>query len=81
MRSPKLHRNTSNAKIAGVAAGIADHFGIDPTLVRAVFVVLAVCGGTGLLLYAALWIVVPKPPPAPPASDAPAAQPELSHTS
>jgi PspC domain len=36
------------------------HFHTDPTLVRAVFIALALCGGAGLVIYLALWIAVPK---------------------
>jgi phage shock protein C len=64
MQSTKLYRSTSDAKIAGVAGGIADHFGTDPTLVRAIFLALALCGGAGLVIYLALWITVPKRPAA-----------------
>jgi phage shock protein PspC (stress-responsive transcriptional regulator) len=52
-------------KVAGVAGGVARHLDIDPTLVRVGFVVLALFGG-GLLLYVALWLLLPtdggKPP-------------------
>ena len=41
--------------IAGVCAGIAQTLGVDPTLVRLVFALLALAGGAGVLLYLALW--------------------------
>jgi signal transduction histidine kinase len=41
--------------IAGVCAGIARTLGVDPTLVRLVFALLALAGGAGILLYLALW--------------------------
>ncbi len=44
---------------AGVAGGIAAKAGIDPILVRGVFVVLAVLGGPGILLYLAAWVLLP----------------------
>jgi len=44
---------------AGVAAGIATKAGIDPLIVRGVFVVLAVLGGPGILLYLAGWLLLP----------------------
>lgn len=44
---------------AGVAGGIAAKAGIDPLIVRGVFVVLAVLGGPGLLLYLAAWLLLP----------------------
>jgi len=48
--------------LAGVCGGLAQYFNIDPTLVRVLFVVLAVLGGSGLLIYLVLWIVVPEEP-------------------
>jgi phage shock protein C len=60
----KLYRSTSDARIAGVARGIADHFATDPTLVRAIFLALALCGGAGLVIYLVLWVAVPKRPDA-----------------
>jgi phage shock protein PspC (stress-responsive transcriptional regulator) len=62
VQSTKLYRSTSDTRIAGVAGGIADHFGTDPTLVRAIFLALALCGGAGLVIYLILWITVPKRP-------------------
>lgn len=46
--------------IAGVAGGLAEYFVIDPALVRLLFVLLTVFGGTGILIYIILWIVVPS---------------------
>lgn len=56
----KLVRKTDGRMIAGVAAGIADFFGIDVTLVRVLIVVTAVMGGFGLVLYIVMWILVPE---------------------
>jgi phage shock protein C len=64
MQSTTLYRSTSDARIAGVARGIADHFATDPTLVRAIFLALALCGGAGLVIYLVLWVAVPKRPDA-----------------
>lgn len=52
-------RRTEDKMIGGVAGGVADFFGLDPTLVRVVFVVLAVFGGGGLLVYLVMWVIVP----------------------
>jgi phage shock protein C len=56
----KLYRSTSNRQVAGVCGGLAEYFNLDPTLIRVLFVVLAVLGGSGIILYLALWIIVPK---------------------
>jgi phage shock protein C len=58
----KLYRSKTNRQVAGVCGGLADHFNVDATLVRVLFVVLAVLGGSGLLLYVAMWIIIPKEP-------------------
>lgn len=50
---------SSDRWFAGVAGGIAAKAGIDPLIVRGVFVVLAVLGGPGLLLYLAGWLLLP----------------------
>ena len=55
-----LRRDAHERKIAGVSGGLARHLDIDPTLVRVVMVVLALFGGAGLVLYAALWLFVPE---------------------
>ncbi len=45
--------------VAGVAAGLGEHFDVDPLLVRAALLVLALAGGMGVPLYLALWLLVP----------------------
>jgi len=54
-----LHRSSSERQIGGVCGGIAQYSGTDPTLIRVLFIVLAVMGA-GLLLYSLLWIFVPE---------------------
>jgi phage shock protein PspC (stress-responsive transcriptional regulator) len=46
--------------IAGVAAGIGRHLGVDVLLVRIAFVVLALAGGLGVPLYIACWLLIPE---------------------
>jgi phage shock protein PspC (stress-responsive transcriptional regulator) len=55
----KLYRSRSTRMIAGVCGGLADYFNIDATLVRVLFLLLAVFGGTGLVIYLVMWIIVP----------------------
>ncbi|MWV59211.1 PspC domain-containing protein [Rathayibacter sp. VKM Ac-2754] len=45
--------------IGGVCAGVAERLGIDPLIVRGVFVVVAVLGGPAFLFYAAAWLLLP----------------------
>jgi signal transduction histidine kinase len=53
-------RNSEDRVLAGVCAGIARALGVDVTLVRLVFALLALAGGAGILLYLALWAISSK---------------------
>ncbi|MGK0716333.1 PspC domain-containing protein [Leucobacter sp. W1153] len=61
LRNLGIVRSTSERWFAGVAGGIAARAGIDPLIVRGIFVVLAILGGPGLLLYLAGWLLLPDP--------------------
>lgn len=52
-------RSRSDRKIAGVAGGLGRALGVDPILIRVAFVVLALFGGSGVLLYCIGWLVMP----------------------
>lgn len=56
----RLFRDPDDHLVAGVCAGIANYFDIDAVWVRLAFALFLPVGGTGLLLYIILWIVVPK---------------------
>jgi phage shock protein PspC (stress-responsive transcriptional regulator) len=59
----RLYRSRDDRVIAGVAGGVADYFGIDPSIVRIVWAVLTLfSGGLLFLLYVIMWIVVPEEP-------------------
>jgi len=58
----KLYRSEHNKKIMGVCGGIAEYFGIDPTVVRVIWAVLACCGGTGILAYIVCALIMPEKP-------------------
>lgn len=62
MNNSRLCRIGQGRVIAGVAGGIAEFFGMDPTIVRLLFVLLVVFGGSGILLYIILWIILPEKP-------------------
>ena len=59
----KLYRSRTDRKLAGVCGGLAQYFNLDATLIRVLFIVLTVLGGAGLVIYVAMWIIVPKEPP------------------
>ncbi len=57
-----LNRSDNDKWLAGVAGGLAESLGVDSTIVRIVFAVLGVMSfGTGVLLYLALWAILPRP--------------------
>ncbi|HEV7454106.1 MAG TPA: PspC domain-containing protein [Candidatus Saccharimonadales bacterium] len=56
----RLFRDTNNAWLAGVCAGLGKYFGIDATIIRLIFIALLFFGGGGVLLYVVLWLIVPE---------------------
>ncbi|HEY4687774.1 MAG TPA: PspC domain-containing protein [Anaerolineae bacterium] len=56
----RLTRSKTDRRLGGVCGGLGQYFSVDPTLIRLVFVLAFVFGGTGLLLYLILWIVIPE---------------------
>ena len=58
----RLYRCRHDRRIAGVAAGVAEFFDLDPTLVRVVWFLSIFVGGFGLFLYIAMALIVPLEP-------------------
>lgn len=58
--SEKKLRRSNNKMIAGVCAGIAEYFEIDPTLIRVIWAIAALIGGTGILAYLVSALIMPK---------------------
>ncbi|CAN5326361.1 PspC domain-containing protein [soil metagenome] len=56
---PPLRRSPTNRMLGGVCGGLSEHTGIDVILFRVGFVVLTIAGGAGLLIYLALWLLLP----------------------
>lgn len=56
----KLHRDEHRKVIGGVCAGLAEHFGTDVAVIRAIFLVTLILKGFSLPIYIVLWIVLPK---------------------
>ena len=56
----RLFRDTNHAMIAGVAAGLANYLNIDATIIRILFIVFTFFGGSGVLVYLILWLIVPE---------------------
>ena len=59
MADKKLRKSKDN-KICGVCGGIAEYFGMDPTVVRVIWLILVLCAGTGLLAYIIAALLMPK---------------------
>jgi phage shock protein C len=59
----QLYRSTRNRMIAGVCAGIGEYANIDPTLVRlAATALLFISGGTAIVAYLAMALIIPEEP-------------------
>ena len=56
----RLTLSSRDKKIAGVCGGIADYFGVDPTLVRVIAVIFALFFGWGVIAYLLAWWIMPK---------------------
>jgi phage shock protein PspC (stress-responsive transcriptional regulator) len=58
--TPGLVRPKEGRIIAGVAAGLADRFGISRTLTRVIFVLSMLLPGPQIIIYLILWVVIPS---------------------
>ena len=59
MEGKKLTRPQSNKMLAGVCAGIANYFNLDPTLIRVIYALLTVFTAfAGIIVYLLLWIII-----------------------
>jgi phage shock protein PspC (stress-responsive transcriptional regulator) len=59
---PQLRRSGTDRFVSGVSGGLAEYSGIDPVLWRVGFVALTVLGGSGVLFYALMWVLMPAAP-------------------
>ena len=57
--TPRLRRSDTDRMVGGVCGGLADYTGIDAVLWRVAFVALTLLGGSGVLFYAVLWLLMP----------------------
>ena len=60
MKNNKVYRNQDDELVAGVCSGLAEYFEIDATLIRIIFIVLGISGGSGILIYLILWLLIPR---------------------
>jgi len=58
----RLYRSGDDKILGGVCGGIADYLGVDPVLIRLLWVVFSLIWGTGILAYIIAWIIIPRNP-------------------
>ena len=62
-RPPKrLYRSGNERVLGGVCGGVAEYYKLDPTVIRILFILLTLVYGLGIVLYVALWLVMPRNP-------------------
>lgn len=60
MPESRLYRSQTDSMVAGVCGGLGNYLNVDPILFRVLFVLALILGGSGLLVYIILWIVIPE---------------------
>ena len=58
----KLYRIMEGKQLCGVCTGLAEYFNLDVSLIRVIWVLIVLFGGTGVLLYIILALVIPEKP-------------------
>ncbi|MDO9517261.1 MAG: PspC domain-containing protein [Methanosarcinaceae archaeon] len=58
----RLYRSKNNSMIAGVCGGLGEYLDMDPTFIRLLWVLFILAGGSGILAYIILWIIIPQHP-------------------
>lgn len=59
-QSRRLYRSQTQHLAGGVASGLAGYLGLDPSIIRLVFILMAIFGGSGIMIYLILWLVIPS---------------------
>ena len=60
----RIYKSNDNKMVDGVCGGNAEYFGIDPTLVRLVWALLCITGGSGIAAYIIASVIIPRAPEA-----------------
>lgn len=58
-RDKKIYRSGSDRMLCGVCGGLGEYFGIDPTIIRLIWALLA-CNGSGIIVYLLAAIIIPQ---------------------
>ncbi|MGN0006855.1 MAG: PspC domain-containing protein [Alistipes sp.] len=56
----RIRRSRTNRSIAGICGGLGKYFGVDPTLLRLITLLLILFGGLSIWIYIVLWIIIPE---------------------
>lgn len=70
----RLQRSRTQRVLAGVCGGIGEYFGVDPVIVRVIWVLVSI-PGPGILAYIVAWLIIPESPILPPREPVPAPPP------
>ena len=55
----RLYKSSTDKKVCGVCGGIANYFDVDPTVIRLIWVIFTLAGGSGLIAYIIEAIIMP----------------------
>ena len=58
----RLYRSGKDKLLGGVCGGVGEYLGVDPVLIRLLWVIAALGWGTGILAYIIAWIIIPRNP-------------------
>jgi phage shock protein C len=56
----RLYRSKTDKVFAGICGGIGNYLGVDPVIIRLIWVLLTLCAGAGILVYLLAWLIVPQ---------------------
>ena len=55
----RVYKSSTDKKVCGVCGGIANYFDVDPTVIRLIWVIFTLAGGSGLIAYIIAAIIMP----------------------
>lgn len=61
----KLYKSTTDRKLCGVCAGIANYLNMDPTVIRLIWALIVFIGGAGIVAYIVCALIIPDEPACP----------------
>ncbi len=58
----RLYRSRKEKIIGGVCGGVAEHFSVDPVIIRLLWIFASLLWGAGIILYLVAWLIIPQNP-------------------